>query len=296
MLTLSATGKRKLVSRVINSLAPRVVNGGCCARTQEPTRSSATRGDEDSRMTRARPEQARLEAERAVRKPFSPSRTSCETTARPCLAEAYSGLAMIYQLQANTLIVEENFGLASESLERAQSYAETALRYDSTDAGVLNQLGYTENELARCYTAAGRGERAYVWLEKARSHFKQVLGLDANDASAHNGLGSVALLRGSYDEAVNECMRAISLQPKYLFAQHDLAGALYSRAASSEDPSATIDDLRRFVQTARTVFQLDGDPEAGRLPPETRQSLEEACAAAITWLDEQGVGVVDSVE
>jgi hypothetical protein len=44
-----------LVSRVINSVAPRMVNGGCCARTQEPTRSSATRGDEDSRMTRRGP-------------------------------------------------------------------------------------------------------------------------------------------------------------------------------------------------------------------------------------------------
>ena len=34
----------RLVSRFGNSVAPRVVTGGCCARTQEPTRSRATRG------------------------------------------------------------------------------------------------------------------------------------------------------------------------------------------------------------------------------------------------------------
>jgi hypothetical protein len=31
---------------------PRVVTGGCCARTQEPMRSSATRGDEDAAQRR----------------------------------------------------------------------------------------------------------------------------------------------------------------------------------------------------------------------------------------------------
>jgi SAM-dependent methyltransferase len=39
---------RLLVSRVGNSVAQRAVVGGCCGRTQEPTRSSATRGDEDA--------------------------------------------------------------------------------------------------------------------------------------------------------------------------------------------------------------------------------------------------------
>ena len=38
---------RDLVSRVGNSGPPRVVTGGCSARTQDPTRSGATRGDED---------------------------------------------------------------------------------------------------------------------------------------------------------------------------------------------------------------------------------------------------------
>lgn len=44
------------------------------------------------------------------------------------------------------------------------------------------------------------------------------------------------------------------------------------------------------------LHQLSSVPEAGRLPPEARQSLEQNRAASITWLDGQGVGVVDSVE
>jgi len=76
------------------------------------------------------------------------------TERKPDMADAYSGLAMIYQLHANALIGEENFGLAAASLERAKAYADTALQYDSTDSGVLNQMGYTEKELAQRYTAA----------------------------------------------------------------------------------------------------------------------------------------------
>jgi MFS family permease len=45
----------KPVSGFGNSVAPRAVNGGGSARTQEPTRSSATRGDEDDAMARQGP-------------------------------------------------------------------------------------------------------------------------------------------------------------------------------------------------------------------------------------------------
>ena len=53
-------GPARLVSRFRSSCAPRGVTGGCRARTQEPTRSSAARGDEDA----ARRRQGRLECTR----------------------------------------------------------------------------------------------------------------------------------------------------------------------------------------------------------------------------------------
>ena len=48
-------GAGDLVSRFISSVAPRVVPGGCGARTQNPTRSGATRGDEDEAKRRQGP-------------------------------------------------------------------------------------------------------------------------------------------------------------------------------------------------------------------------------------------------
>ena len=40
------------VARIVNPVPPRVTTGGCCARTQEPKRSSAARGDEDAAQRR----------------------------------------------------------------------------------------------------------------------------------------------------------------------------------------------------------------------------------------------------
>src|ERR671934_256843 len=51
--------RRLVVSRAGGPLAPRAATGGCHARTQEPTRSSATRGDEDAAWRRQGPLECR---------------------------------------------------------------------------------------------------------------------------------------------------------------------------------------------------------------------------------------------
>jgi tetratricopeptide (TPR) repeat protein len=191
----------------------------------------------------------------------------------PTNAAAYTGLASVLQLEANTMVREENFGLADISLRKAAAYAEKALALDNTNVQVLVQMGYNEKELAQRYVGAGRASEAAVWIDKARAHFRMALGVDDANAGAHNGLGSIAMVLGDYDEAIAECERAIALEPMYLSAHHDLAGALYGKAVASSSEQEEVESLHAFLAQLQRVFSLDGDPGAGRQPPDATAAL-----------------------
>ena len=71
------------------TVAPRGATGGCQARTQDPTCSSATQGSEDSRMTWARPVPARPDAERAAGPCWR--RQACLECGRTCVSGHLAG-------------------------------------------------------------------------------------------------------------------------------------------------------------------------------------------------------------
>jgi tetratricopeptide (TPR) repeat protein len=194
----------------------------------------------------------------------------------PTMALAYTGLASILQLEANSMVREENYGLADMTLKRAAAYAERALVLDNTNAEVLVQMGYNEKELAQRYVGAGRASEAATWIEKARSHFRMALGADPDDANAHNGLGSIALVLKEYDEAIVRCERAIELNPMYLAAHHDLAGAWYGKANASSSEEEEVACFRAFLVQVERVFELDGEPGAGQLPPDATRALKSS--------------------
>jgi tetratricopeptide (TPR) repeat protein len=195
------------------------------------------------------------------------------TEREPTMAAAYTGLATALQLEANTMVREENYGLADANLQRAAAYAEKALALDNANVQVLVQMGYNEKELAQRYAGAGRAAEAGTWVERARTHFKMALGVDDENSSAHNGLGSIAIVEGDYDTAIAECTRAIELDPNYLSAHHDLAGALYMKAVASAGEPDEAERLHAFLTQLQRVLALDGEPAAGSLPPSAVDAL-----------------------
>ena len=59
-------------------------------------------------------------------------------------------------------------------------------------------------------------------LVKAEEMFRNVLAVEPRDASALNGLGSVALLRGDLDVSLSYILQALLQEPDYPAAWHDL--------------------------------------------------------------------------
>jgi tetratricopeptide (TPR) repeat protein len=143
-------------------------------------------------------------------------------------------LGVVYQATGHNEQAKASFLAATErDPTMAAAYAEKALALDNANVQVLVQMGYNEKELAQRYLGAGRESEAAAWIDRARAHFRMALGVDDANAGAHNGLGSIAIVLRDYDEAIAECTRAIELDPKYLSAHHDLAGAFYGKAVTS---------------------------------------------------------------
>jgi tetratricopeptide (TPR) repeat protein len=202
----------------------------------------------------------------------------------PEMAQAYLGLAAIHQLEANRHIAQDNFGLAVDELETATAYADKAWRYHTVESEAVIQMGYTAKDLAQRYILAGRQAEGDPWLERANLHFKMALGVDQDNASAHNGLGDIALIKGDYDTAIEECARATVLNPNYLFAQYDLAQAYYARADRAKNATDRLGDALHFVEVFQTVLKLDGTPEGGTLPSDARNELVKQAVATRDWL------------
>ncbi len=68
----------------------------------------------------------------------------------------------------------------------------------------------------------GQHSEAEKLLDEAMKTFQFILKLNDKDPYAHNGLGSVYILRGKFDLAEKEIQTAIDLKPDYEEAKHDL--------------------------------------------------------------------------
>jgi tetratricopeptide (TPR) repeat protein len=110
------------------------------------------------------------------------------------------------------------------------------------------------------------------------------LGVDPDDASAHNGLGDIALIKGDYDTAIEACTRAIVLRPNYLLAQYDLAEAYYARGKRNVTAKDRLPDALRFVEIVQTIAELNGTPESGSLPGDAQERLATHAKATLDWL------------
>jgi tetratricopeptide (TPR) repeat protein len=205
---------------------------------------------------------------------------------REGIEDSPAGLDTLYQLMVAsqlyaTKLLRSNPAEAEETLYKAQSYVEAALKYNAASPTLVTLLGYTHKDLTQLYRAQGKHDRARENLERAEKYFEAALELDAHNASAHNGIGNIYLLKGDYEEAIQWSTKATELEPKYLFAYHDLALLYFIKVRQIASDGAPIRQkeykraLVGFANAYQTMLALDGDPAAGTLAPDTRYQFEQ---------------------
>lgn len=165
---------------------------------------------------------------------------------------AHRGLAITYQRWANEQITEENYGLAEDLLDKATSHGKEAGTHDQLDPLTLNQLGYTAKDLAIRLQTTNRPAQAQRHFDEALRYFTNVLKMNPDDASAHNGVASVSLMRGDIDRAITEAEAAIALHPDYREAQFDLAQAYNLKIRAHPNDTQL---LLRALEVTMSLFE-----------------------------------------
>lgn len=170
-------------------------------------------------------------------------------------ADAYTGLALIYQMRANEMLRVRDFALVEQLLRQAEVNIENALSLNHFDLKALLQSGYVFKEYGQQYIRMGQPEKAAAPLDKAKQHFEFVLEKDAQNSGAFNGLGNICSLRNDLDSAITHYKKAIQIAPDYLFAHHDLAGAYYIKGYN--DISVRREFYEKAIEEFRKVLQLN---------------------------------------
>lgn len=128
-------------------------------------------------------------------------------------------IIVVAQLQyAGIMALErEDRTAAEKAFQEAEARVARGLEEAPNDLMYLNLKGYNFKNRAMLFPRQAPAE-----LANAEKVFQAILAADPKDPSAWNGLGSVAILRGDFDEAENNLRRALQILPDYPAARHDL--------------------------------------------------------------------------
>ena len=178
----------------------------------------------------------------------------------PSTSEAYAGLAIAYQLQANEYIRENDYDQAKTALDKAEENAKIALQYDPTDTTLLIQIGFIEKDFAIKFSKEGNTARARESAEESEKLFKLGLGGSEDDqTSAYNGLGDVFLIRGDLEKAINDYEIATKRYPDYTNAWYGLMLALNQKY--DRDGQSDRETLRQMVTALKRGVRTGSDAE-----------------------------------
>jgi serine/threonine-protein kinase len=129
----------------------------------------------------------------------------------PDYAQAYAGLAEAFS-------IFRNWGYSSysakEANQKAKEYAHKALSIDSKSAAAYSVLGLESLEYD------------YNW-EGAEKYFKKAISLNPNYATAHHWYASMLSHWGRHDEAIEQGMQALKLDPLSIVINVSLAFKYY---------------------------------------------------------------------
>ena len=128
---------------------------------------------------------------------------------------------------------------------------------------------------SRAYTK--RGVR-YLWVHndaKAEQDFKHAIKLNADNAEAHDDLGVIIARRGEYKQALQHFNAAVSIDPTYFKAYHNLAMVYFLQGQDSmalsavEHSLALVPEQRNsLLLKANILHALGREDEAAKLKDE----------------------------
>lgn len=117
--------------------------------------------------------------------------------------------------------VKDDVKAANETTENALNMLRLLAVLFPDDLHFKNLEGYFEKNRSIVMERLGRPEEVDAALGKAADSFRAVVAKDPRNASAWNGLGSVALMRRQPEEALSFIDKALEIEPNYDAAKHD---------------------------------------------------------------------------
>ncbi len=145
--------------------------------------------------------------------------------------EAVSAEVRELQLLGLDALRDGDLATADAALEKAEALLGDALVESPSDLALLNLKGYLYKNWAIAYRRLNMESKARGQIADAEKTFRIVLAIDAENAGALNGLGSVFILRGRLDRAEEYIRKALEIRPDYDAAKNDLELIQKLRAA-----------------------------------------------------------------
>lgn len=118
-------------------------------------------------------------------------------------------------------LTDRNLNAAQQVVSRALDVIEPALIVYPNNHDLQNMRAYFLKDYGLILQDLNRIEEAQRYYEEAGKMFAAVREQDPKDASAWNGLGSVYILRGDPQNALQYINKALEIQPGYEEALHD---------------------------------------------------------------------------
>ena len=163
--------------------------------------------------------------------------------------------AAVNQIEGVVQLRAGNTAAALTLLADSETALEPLARSNPQYAGLILQIGYTLKTQADALRADK--QRFETLLAAAEQRFRTVSGgipssqkTVADLAGALNGLANVAYMRGDAHTAIQLGQVAVTLEPSYAYAWHDLLGA-YMMLAQSGDVRA--DKMREALEQVRAT-------------------------------------------
>lgn len=130
----------------------------------------------------------------------------------------------VYESQLKTLsaVRKSDWNKANRLLREEEMLLEQGTKSWPDDLMLHNLQGYWFKNKAMVTMYGGKNGDVDGQLAAAEEAFQKVLKSAPGDPSAHNGLGSVAILRRDWNAAEKHVLKALEIAPDYQAAQNDL--------------------------------------------------------------------------
>jgi hypothetical protein len=165
--------------------------------------------------------------------------------------------------RAVELIGERQTDRAFDELNEGMEVLVCLQEWSPAEAQLTLHLGYLYKTTAQAFQAIGDAEQEVRYLDLAASVFEQAKTAGAQKyysagdlASAINGLGNIQYQRGDVDRAIESYRLAVTLQPDYAYAWHDLFGAYNGQAKRGKLDLAGMREA--YENTRRTGLSIPG--------------------------------------